>query len=51
LPFIARRRGVLAIDVNPARDEFADDADIFLQGPGGQILPVLLAALRAVGST
>lgn len=47
LPFVAAHTGALVIDVNPDRDEIADVADIFLQGPGGTVLPALVAALRA----
>jgi NAD-dependent deacetylase len=47
LPFIARHAGAAVIDVNPERDEIAEAADIFLQGPGGEILPRLVAASRA----
>jgi NAD-dependent deacetylase len=46
LPFIAARAGALVIDVNPERDEIARAADLFLQGPGGAILPQLVRALR-----
>ena len=46
LPFIARHAGVLVIDVNPVWDEIAEAADIFLQGPGGEMLPRLVAELR-----
>lgn len=45
LPFVAARAGALVIDVNPDRDELAEMADIFLQGPGGTVLPALVAAL------
>ena len=47
LPFIARHAGAPVIDVNPERDEIADAADVFLEGRGGEILPRLLAELRA----
>ena len=47
LPFIARHAGAPVIDVNPERDEIADAADFFLEGRGGEILPRLLAELRA----
>ena len=46
LPFIARHAGAAVIDVNPVRDEIVDAADIFLPGPGGEILPRLVAELR-----
>jgi NAD-dependent deacetylase len=47
LPFIARHAGAVVIDVNPERDEIADAAEFFLEGRGGEILPRLLAELRA----
>lgn len=48
LPFHARRAGALVIDVNPDRDQIARIADIFLQGPGGEVLPRLVEALRSL---
>ncbi len=47
LPYVAARGGALVIDVNPDRDEIAEMADIFLHGPGGEVLPALVATLRA----
>jgi NAD-dependent deacetylase len=47
LPFIAHHAGAPVIDVNPERDEISDAADFFLEGRGGEILPRLLAELRA----
>jgi NAD-dependent deacetylase len=46
LPSIARRSGAVVIDVNPAPDEIAEVADVFLQGRGGKVLPALAEALR-----
>jgi NAD-dependent deacetylase len=46
LPFHAARAGALVVDVNPDRDHIAAIAEIFLQGPGGRVLPRLVAALR-----
>ncbi len=48
LPFHARRAGALVVDVNPDRDHVARVAHIFLQGPGGDVLPRLVEALRAL---
>jgi len=45
LPSHAARAGARVIDVNPERDHIARRADIFLQGPGGVILPRLVQAL------
>lgn len=46
LPLLARRAGATVIDVNPDRDEIAHVSNIFLQGPGGEVVPALVAALR-----
>jgi NAD-dependent deacetylase len=46
LPLLARRSRAFVVDVNPERDEIADLADVFLQGPGGEVLPRLLAAME-----
>lgn len=48
LPYVAARTGALIVDVNPERDEIGETADIFLQGKGGDVLPQLLQAIRAV---
>ncbi len=45
LPVLAKRAHAAVIDVNPERDEVAMLADIFLQGPGGEALPRLLAGM------
>ena len=52
LPYQAWNRRARIIEVNPLRSELTDLAHIFLQGPAGQILPNVLAAMddqRAVG--
>jgi NAD-dependent deacetylase len=46
LPLLAAEAGATVIDVNPERDAVAAAADIFLQGPGGEVLPELVAAVR-----
>jgi NAD-dependent deacetylase len=46
LPAYAAHSGAPVIDVNLERDQTARWADIFLQGPGGVILPRLVKALR-----
>jgi len=46
LPFQAARAGHPVIDVNPNRDPIARIADVFLQGPAGELLPSLISALR-----
>jgi len=49
LPHLASRAGALIIDVNPNRDLITPIADFFLQGPGGEVLPRLVSALRLAG--
>jgi len=46
VPLIAREAGATVIDVNPERDALAQMSDVFLRGPGGEVLPRLLAAVR-----
>jgi len=47
VPIIARRAGAVLIDVNPDRDELAAIADVYLRGAGGEVLPELVAAVKA----
>jgi len=46
MPLIAADAGATVIDVNPERDALARRASIFLQGPGGTVLPDLVAKVR-----
>jgi NAD-dependent deacetylase len=46
LPLVARRSGARIIEVNPAPSELTHAADVFLQGPAGQVLPPLLDEIR-----
>jgi NAD-dependent deacetylase len=46
MPLVAAEAGATVIDVNPERDALTAAADIFLQGPGGEVLPGLVAAVR-----
>jgi NAD-dependent deacetylase len=46
LPYYAKRNDAFVIDVNPMEDEIAPLADLFLQGPSGEILPMVVEALR-----
>jgi len=43
VPATAYQAGAALIDVNPEPDAFAEAADWFLQGPGGAVLPRLVA--------
>jgi NAD-dependent deacetylase len=40
----AQRAGAFAVDVNPNASELSDAADVWLQGPSGEILPGLIEA-------
>ena len=46
MPLIAKEAGATVIDVNPERDALAQRCDLFLKGPGGKVLPRLVAAVR-----
>ncbi|HEY7771392.1 NAD-dependent deacylase [Longimicrobium sp.] len=46
LPLGARRAGARIIEVNPTPSELTHAADVFLQGPAGQVLPTLLDEVR-----
>jgi NAD-dependent deacetylase len=46
LPLVARRAGARIIEVNPAPSELTHAADVFLQGPAGQVLPALVDEIR-----
>jgi len=45
IPFLAKEHGARIIDVNPDHDAIASIADLFLQGPSGEILPQVLATM------
>ncbi len=50
LPFAAKRRGAFLAEINPEPTPLTPEADEFLQGPSGAVLPLLyerLAAARA----
>ena len=46
VPATAHQGGATLIDVNPEPDAIARAADCFLQGPGGEVLPRLVARVR-----
>ena len=46
LPLLAAEAGATVIDVNPERDALAAAATSFLQGPGGEVLPELVATVK-----
>ena len=43
---IAKEAGAMVIDVNPERDALARTSDLHLRGPGGEVLPELVLAVR-----
>jgi NAD-dependent deacetylase len=47
MPLLAAQAGAVVIDVNPEHDALAAAATIFLRGAGGEVLPELVAAVRA----
>jgi len=46
VPVTAHQAGAALIDVNPEPDAYADMADWFLQGPGGEVLPRLVDEVK-----
>jgi NAD-dependent deacetylase len=47
MPMVAHEAGAIVIDVNPQPDALSRMSDVFLRGPGGEVLPALVAAVRA----
>lgn len=47
LPFIAKEAGATVIEINPEPTPITDTADIFLQGPSGQIWPKIIGLLKS----
>ena len=45
LPFSAQEHGAKIIDINPNPGPISQMADLFLQGPAGEILPTILQAV------
>jgi NAD-dependent deacetylase len=46
MPQFAAEAGATVVDVNPERDALTANATIFLKGAGGEVLPLLVAAVR-----
>jgi NAD-dependent deacetylase len=46
VPVLAQQAGAAVIDVNPEPDAIANMADWFLRGPGGEVLPRLVAEVK-----
>jgi NAD-dependent deacetylase len=47
LPWDAKRKGALVIEINPTPTPLTEGADFALHAPSGQVLPALLAALSS----
>lgn len=50
LPFAGKRRGAFLIEVNPEESALTDGCDLFLKGPGGEVLPALIEAIKNLES-
>jgi len=50
-PLTAARRGVPLIEVNPEPTPLSEIADVVLRGPSGDVLPRLVEAVRALGTS
>lgn len=46
LPQKAKEKGAIVIDVNPFAGAISEVADLFLEGPSGEVLPILLEEIR-----
>lgn len=49
-PSVARQRGARVIEVNPEPTPMTRDADVFLEGPAGEIVPELHSKLKESNS-
>jgi len=45
LPAVAQKHGAKVMDINPQPGPISQRADLFLQGPAGQVLPALVEAV------
>jgi NAD-dependent deacetylase len=48
LPHLAKRQGATVLEINPAPSELTPLADVYLQGPAGEVLPQLLTAIDSL---
>jgi NAD-dependent deacetylase len=46
LPYLAQETGAYLIDINPDPSEISQLADAYLQGPSGEMMPLLASATR-----
>jgi NAD-dependent deacetylase len=47
LPYVAKRQGAAIIEFNPAESEITPIADVWLQGPSGEMLPRVVEMLNS----
>lgn len=47
LPHVAKDAGAAVIEINPTRSGVTDSADVWLAGPSGELLPQVVAVIRA----
>lgn len=50
-PSLAKRAGARVIEINPEETPITQEADLFLQGPAGEVLPKLVEKLIAMRSS
>jgi len=48
IPLLARSAGALVVEVNPEPTPLTPEADLFLEGPSGEVLPHILDAALAI---
>lgn len=48
LPIEAKRAGAFVVDINPQYGPTAEDADMFIQGPSGSVLPDLVDVVHTM---
>ena len=46
MPVAAKERGAVLIEINPSETSLTPAADLVLQGPSGEVLPLLVAGIR-----
>ncbi len=47
-PAMAKREGARVVEVNPDRTPITSFADVFVEGPAGEVLPVVVAQIRKI---
>jgi NAD-dependent deacetylase len=46
VPVVAKSKGAFVIEINPSRTDLTGQADIFLQGQTGEVLPQIVDCLN-----